>query len=274
MRLPIARAVLFGHLGVSSLSLCQQPAAPPNIEHVATPQRSGYDQDITQPVLLPLPQIPLPNKKCKPKEERDESIQFSFYVDTDGRAKDIGFLRGLGNGLDQLAADLLNADRFKPGTFEDRPTAVWQTATVTFRACGKRTKDSTDAIIGEGWMTTQPVQTLGPWAAPDLVGQTSPDPVFQLHHIGRVSPPIPVHTPEARFSPEAREERISGVCLITLIVDTNGRPLDARIIRPLGHGLDEKALAAVNQYRFKPAMLDGKTPVPVKITIEVNFKLY
>jgi protein TonB len=38
-------------------------------------------------------------------------------------------------------------------------------------------------------------------------------------------------------------------------------------------GLDEKAIEAVNQYRFKPAMKDGE-PVPVRITVEVNFRLF
>lgn len=39
-------------------------------------------------------------------------------------------------------------------------------------------------------------------------------------------------------------------------------------------GLDEKALEAVRQYKFKPAMKDGKTPVPVSVDVEVNFRLY
>jgi protein TonB len=39
-------------------------------------------------------------------------------------------------------------------------------------------------------------------------------------------------------------------------------------------GLDEKALEAVRQYKFRPAMKDGKTPVAVMITVEVNFRLY
>jgi protein TonB len=38
-------------------------------------------------------------------------------------------------------------------------------------------------------------------------------------------------------------------------------------------GLDEKAIEAVKQYRFKPAIKDGK-PVMVNVTVEVNFKLY
>jgi len=41
----------------------------------------------------------------------------------------------------------------------------------------------------------------------------------------------------------------------------------------LGKGLDEKAIEAVKQYRFKPAMYDGH-PVPVELNIEVSFKLF
>jgi outer membrane biosynthesis protein TonB len=39
-------------------------------------------------------------------------------------------------------------------------------------------------------------------------------------------------------------------------------------------GLDLKALEAVRQYKFRPAMKDGKTPVPVMVTIEVDFRLH
>ena len=224
---------------------------------------------------MPLPQIPLPDKKCKEKEERDESIELSFYVDVDGRAKEVGFLRGLGNGLDQLATALVNADHFKPGMFDGHPTAVWQIDTITFRACGKRTKDSNNAIVGEGWMTSQPIQTLGPWAAPDLVRQSSDNGLEKVYMIGGgVTAPIPIHTPEAEFPPGAREQRLSGVCILSTIVDIDGRPQETRVLRPLGHGFDERAIAAVNKYRFKPAMRDGKIPVPVRIMIEVNFRYY
>jgi TonB family protein len=46
------------------------------------------------------------------------------------------------------------------------------------------------------------------------------------------------------------------------------------VVRALGMGLDEKALEAVKKYKFKPAMKEGRTPVPVMITVEVNFRLY
>ena len=79
---------------------------------------------------------------------------------------------------------------------------------------------------------------------------------------------------EAEFSDEARRAKYQGVCLISLIVDAQGNPQNPRVVRALGMGLDEKALEAVRKYKFKPAMKDGKTPVPVMITVEVNFRLY
>jgi TonB family protein len=46
-----------------------------------------------------------------------------------------------------------------------------------------------------------------------------------------------------------------------------------KVVRPLGMGLDQKALDAVKQWKFEPAMKDGK-PVAVQINVEVNFRLY
>jgi TonB family protein len=90
---------------------------------------------------------------------------------------------------------------------------------------------------------------------------------------GGVTAPVPVVWPEAEFSDEARRAKYQGVCLVSLIVDAQGNPQNPRVVRPLGMGLDEKALEAVRKYKFKPAM-KGNTPVPVMITIEVNFRLY
>jgi protein TonB len=91
---------------------------------------------------------------------------------------------------------------------------------------------------------------------------------------GGISAPVPVVWPEAEFSDEARRAKYQGVCLVSLIVDAQGNPQNPRVVRPLGMGLDEKALEAVRKYKFKPALKDGRTPVPVMITIEVNFRLY
>jgi len=46
-----------------------------------------------------------------------------------------------------------------------------------------------------------------------------------------------------------------------------------KVTRSLGLGLDEKAIEAVKQWKFEPAMKDGK-PVAVQINVEVSFRLY
>jgi TonB family protein len=96
-----------------------------------------------------------------------------------------------------------------------------------------------------------------------------------LYHIGgAVSAPVLVHSVDPEFSDEARRAKFQGVCLISIIVDAQGNPLNPRVVRPLGMGLDEKAIAAIRQFRFRPAMKDGKTAVPVALTVEINFRLY
>jgi TonB family protein len=91
---------------------------------------------------------------------------------------------------------------------------------------------------------------------------------------GRVAAPVLIHSVEAEFSDEARRAKYQGVCLVSLIVDSQGNPQNIHVVRALGMGLDEKAIEAIKQYKFRPAMKDGKTPVPVMITIEVDFRLY
>lgn len=86
--------------------------------------------------------------------------------------------------------------------------------------------------------------------------------------------PVLVYSVDPEFSDEARRNKYQGICLITLIVDAQGNPQSPRVVRPLGMGLDEKALEAVRKYKFKPALKGGHTPVPTQITIEVNFRLY
>jgi periplasmic protein TonB len=46
-----------------------------------------------------------------------------------------------------------------------------------------------------------------------------------------------------------------------------------RVVRHLGMGLDDEAIAAVRQYRFKPALYQGQ-PVAVQMVIEVDFHLH
>jgi periplasmic protein TonB len=95
-----------------------------------------------------------------------------------------------------------------------------------------------------------------------------------LYHVGGgVSPPVLIYSVDAEFSDEARRAKYQGVSVVSLIVDAHGLPQRIRVVRKLGMGLDEKAVEAVRQYKFKPSTYQGKA-VPVEITIEVNFHIY
>jgi protein TonB len=90
---------------------------------------------------------------------------------------------------------------------------------------------------------------------------------------GGVSSPEVIFKVEPEFSEEARKAKFMGVVTVNLIVDTKGLPQNVRVIRGVGMGLDEKALEAVRQYKFKPAMENGH-PVPVQVNVEVNFQIF
>jgi protein TonB len=90
---------------------------------------------------------------------------------------------------------------------------------------------------------------------------------------GGVSQPELVFKVDPEFSEEARRAKFMGIVTVNLIVDAEGRPENVHVLRGVGMGLDEKAVAAVKQYRFKPAKEAGK-PVAVEMNVEVNFQIF
>lgn len=90
---------------------------------------------------------------------------------------------------------------------------------------------------------------------------------------GGVSAPQLIHSVDPEFTDEARRAKFQGSVAIQLIVDRYGNPQDIQVVRHLGMGLDEKAIEAVRQYKFRPAVFQGR-PVAVQMIINVNFHLY
>ncbi len=90
---------------------------------------------------------------------------------------------------------------------------------------------------------------------------------------GGISAPQAISSPDPSYTEEARQAKRQGTCVLWLVVDAAGHPRDIKVVRGLGLGLDAKALEAVRQWRFQPALKDGK-PVDVQISVEVEFHLY
>jgi TonB family protein len=99
-------------------------------------------------------------------------------------------------------------------------------------------------------------------------------PAGDAFHVGRgVTPPRVVYQRDPEFSDAARASKFQGTAVLWLVVDKDGIPTKIRISKPLGFGLDEKAVQAVSEWKFKPSEKDG-IPVNVAIAVEVDFHLY
>ncbi len=84
--------------------------------------------------------------------------------------------------------------------------------------------------------------------------------------------PVLIQKCTPRYTEEARAAKLEGVVLVSVEISTEGRAEQVKVVRSLGKGLDENAVEGVRQWRFKPALEDGK-PVVKPATIEVGFRL-
>jgi TonB family protein len=109
--------------------------------------------------------------------------------------------------------------------------------------------------------------------APDPPGSYDSD--EHVYKVGgrAVKPPRATYMPDPPFSEEARRAKFQGTLVLWLVVSSEGVVRNLRIARPLGLGLDEKAVEAVRQWRFNPGTKDGE-PVATMVNVEVTFHLY
>ena len=159
------------------------------------------------------------------------------------------------------------------------PTAAWVQQSSAPGAANASLQVSTNQDI-----SNTPLKTADGVAACAVELRSSSVPGGAYRVGGGVLPPKPIETPEAAFSDEARQfgrkfmkdqhvKQFEAMSMIRLTVDVNGMPQEVCVAREAGHGLDRKAAEAVTKYRFQPATLDGN-PVPVRLTVEIGFKLY
>ena len=96
-------------------------------------------------------------------------------------------------------------------------------------------------------------------------------------------PPVPpeprergprlIYAPNPEYSDKARKMKVNGTVVLSLIVGTDGLPHDINVYKKLGYGLDEKAVKAVQKWKFQPAVKDGQ-PFEKQIYVDTSFRLY
>ncbi|HEU0184815.1 MAG TPA: energy transducer TonB [Blastocatellia bacterium] len=85
--------------------------------------------------------------------------------------------------------------------------------------------------------------------------------------------PTILYRERAKYTEQARLNRVQGTVLLAIVFGADGRIRDIRTVRGLPDGLTETSIEAAQKIRFHPAVLNGK-PVNVRATLEFNFALY
>jgi TonB family protein len=270
--------MLFISTALCACGVAGQTATPLNATDVQ-PAVLYAGEGVVAPELLPGSETVTPPKKC---EKVDGTAHVFVVVDSKGSPIESFFIHPIGNDLDKIVLNVVSSDRFRPGTHAGAPADVAITDEVKIQTCLVEQKDPSGQKSYSLRARSVPEQRIELRATP-VTGRRTPEPTGgnELPQArppiyrdgGWVTAPVALNSIEAEYSVRARTEKINGVCLITLIVDRHGMPQNPQMIRALEPSLDANALTAVARYRFTPAMKDG-VPVPVRITVEVNFKLY
>ena len=147
----------------------------------------------------------------------------------------------------------------------DAPTAIEPEAATTTSALG-------DPLGVEGGVPHGVVGSLG--VVPDVpaVPQPPPPPSGPLPVGGKIKEPTKIRHVPPVYPAMAQQARIEGVVVVEAIIGIDGRVKEARVVQSKPF-LDDAALAAVKQWIFTPTTLNG-VPVPVIMTVTVNFKLH
>jgi TonB family protein len=235
---------------------------PLNIKaEVPKPDKDGVYS--AEPGIMP-PFVTQPATAGYPAHAPADAINgwslLSLVVGVDGVPGSIEVVASHGEAFDAAVIDAIKQFKFEPGTLGGKPVPVRVYARTRFFA------DMRPAV-------TRILMRAGPNGGFSQLSPRNGGAPRPNRYRAYDKPPVATKVGEPEYSDEARRKKIQGIVMVSVLVTEEGFPADPRVERPLGHGLDEKALECVQEFRFKPAMKDG-APVEARVMIEINFRLY
>lgn len=168
---------------------------------------------------------------------------FVAVINADGKVGKLVLANRIQSPFDDAAFDAVRQSTFQPGTLDGKAVPTQMMVYVPFLG------DGSPAI---------PSVTMVPGKKPQFSKS--------------FKPPVPISTPEAEFSDQARREHFQGTVLIRVLVDEDGLPRLVTLLAGPGRGLNENAVAAVRKYKFKPGTFDD-IPIPFLMNVQVNFRM-
>ncbi|HEV2322873.1 MAG TPA: TonB family protein [Terracidiphilus sp.] len=265
VKLPAAGA------GAAAAAAAGKSALAPGTVKVYEPRKP-----VVEPRLLPWAESPELPKDCTDTSEGDSEL--SLLVDTEGRPRNVMFLKPSGTIADRFAITIVNRDRFAPGTLNGTPVVVAESLEIKMEACIGLSKNAAGQLE-RGWLLkTLPRQKLkkpkNPPQVAELAPLNAPDAV-KVRTVKRPdffgngeSAPVLIYSEYADYTPSRAGTK--GTCEVSLVVDAHGLPQDLHVLKKLDPGLDMSALEAVEKYRFFPA-IKGDKPVPAAVVVSVDF---
>jgi TonB family protein len=92
--------------------------------------------------------------------------------------------------------------------------------------------------------------------------------------VAKNNPPKVINSVVAEFSDEARAKGIGGLCVVSITVDTEGKPQNIQIIQCTDPSFEKTSLEAAAKYQFNPATTPDGKPIAMKINLDVAYHLY
>lgn len=245
MTIRLATLVLF----VAGAALAQPQSLPP------AQDSSGF----VAPVATYHPEAHYTDKALK--HRREGTVELSVALDAEGQVMNVKETsKKLGDGLDKSAIKTVKTWEFQPAKSQGQSVASRLTVETIFHISpGGSTVASTATAQGRV-SKSQPI-TLA--SAPAVVYSVG----------GEVHPPRPVRMPDPPYSERARQKKIRGTVVLSIVIDAAGNVDALYLVKPLDPDLDNNAIETVKTWKFEPATFHGK-PVAVQMLVEVTFKLY
>ena len=196
-----------------------------------------------------------------PEEAKAQGIQGSVVlhaiIGRDGTIQELTVVSGPPE-LTASAMDAVKQWTYQPYLLNGDPVEVDTTITVNYSLEGK----------------TAPPPPPPPPDNPHAAAYEINGPDGRVYQVGgSIRPPVATYAPDPQYTLAARKAKLSGNVVVALVVGPDGQPYNVHVARGLGNVLDQKAVEAVQQYKFNPATKDGE-PVAVALNVQVNFQIF
>jgi TonB family protein len=251
------------------------PSSPPAVPPVVmppSPQRTriGNAGTASNPAVVPPKVLESARPMYTPEAlaaKVEGIVTLEGSVDVQGKVSGLRVIKGLGYGLDRLAIKAVEGWKFGPALRNGQAVEAITQIEVDFRI--PQPKDF--KILINAPDTGDTAEQNGTKAGKEITAPAEDDAPAVRMGAG-VTPPRVVFRVEPQYTPEAREAKQAGTVVVTATIHQDGSLTVSSVVRGLENGLTEKAIEALESWKFQPGMKDGK-PVPVMLNIEVNFNL-